>query len=354
MKKVRYGLVGFGNIAETRIVEDGFQENPYALLKGVHDINPERRIRAEKFGLRWYESVDELFSDPEIEGVIITTTNSTHAPLAMKALEHEKHCILEKPAGVNLNDARELDRLAAEKGLSITVDHMMKYNGYNIKSAALIRDGALGEVNDITLHMEFLFGADTAEASSWRCCEPEELGGPIGDVGSHCLYMAEFLIGSAIKDIRCVYLPGDLPIKTEQGAHIKFTFDSGVVGSARIAFDRPRGGLSGTLGNLGFEVYGSAATLRTYGTLFQLSGRKDEAVALRLDIDNGTASEQIPAEELPNIYMKMISVHAESVITGQRLDLKEGIRNLDLILKCHESAREHGIRIDIPLEEDND
>jgi predicted dehydrogenase len=199
--------------------------------------------------------------------------------------------------------------------------------------------------------MEFLFGAEPAEAASWRCSKPEELGGPIGDVGSHCLYMAEYLTGSVIRDIRCVYLPGELPIKAEQGAHIKFTLASGAAGSARAAFDRPRGGLTGTLGNLGFEVYGSEKSLRTFGTLFQLSGTEAGPVSLRAEIDTGTAVTQVKPDELPNIYGRMISVHAESVISGKRLDLKEGIRNLALILKCHESARKGGIKIDVPMEE---
>jgi hypothetical protein len=111
--------------------------------------------------------------------------------------------------------------------------------------------------------------------------------------------MAEHLIGSRIRSLACTYLPATLGLAVENGAFVQFETAGGVQGSARVAFNQPRGGLRETLGNLGYEIYGSEGVLRGYGTLFQLSGYSDEPAAVRLE----------------------------------------------LVLKCHESARGRGKRV---------
>lgn len=53
------------------------------------------------------------------------------------------------------------------------------------------------------------------------CSRPAELGGPLGDVGSHCLYMAEHLIGSRIRSLACTYLLATLGLAVENGAFVQ-------------------------------------------------------------------------------------------------------------------------------------
>jgi len=89
---------------------------------------------------------------------------------------------------------------------------MMTENAYNRRAKDLINQGAIGKVNDIVLHMEFYYGSTPQEVATWRCADPNEIGGPIGDVGSHCLYMAEFLLSSPIGSLCCVYTPKILNI----------------------------------------------------------------------------------------------------------------------------------------------
>ena len=53
-----------------------------------------------------------------------------------------------------------------------------------------------------------------------------------------------------------------MKIKAEDGAYIKFFFEDGTQGSVNAAFSEPRGGLAGTLTNLGYEIYGDKAVMR--------------------------------------------------------------------------------------------
>ncbi|MBN2551246.1 MAG: Gfo/Idh/MocA family oxidoreductase [Spirochaetales bacterium] len=349
MSKVKYGIIGFGGIAENRLAKEGFcadasrfSPHPHAVLIGATDVNPDRRQAAEALGLQWYESAEALLAQERIEAVFVATNNRSHAAVAKAAMESGKHCLVEKPIATSLQDLRELRRLARERNLILDVDHMMVHNSYNLRARSLLEEGAIGGINDICLHMEFLYGADPGEAASWRCSVPEELGGPIGDVGSHCLYMAEFLLNSRITRLACVYLPRTLDIAVENGACIEFETESGVHGGARVAFNRPRGGLAGTLMNLGYEIYGSGGTIRGCGTLFQLSGHPEEPVPIRLELENTSGPEVIRLDEVDNIYQAVISRHARAVRSGTFSDCKEALHNLAMIVACHESAQHNG------------
>lgn len=345
MKKIKYGIIGFGGIAENRIAKEGFgldnsryRGNDSAELICAADTSQSRQSAAEALGLRWYSSADELLHDKDIEAVFIATNNSSHADMARKAITAGKHCLIEKPVAHTLKDARELQSLAVKHGVSLSVDHMMTKNAFNIKAGELVSKGALGEINDISLHMEFLYGSTPEEAKTWRCAEPKEIGGPLGDVGTHCLYMAEFLLDDLITEIACTYLPRTLDIQVENGAHIQFRTAKGLSGSIRVAFNQPRGGLVGTLSNLGFEIYGSDGVIRSYATLFQLSGEKTEPVKLRLVLETASGISDIDPGFCPNIYQQQISSHARSIISREFTDGSDGVHNLELLFACYESA----------------
>ncbi|MDD4870649.1 MAG: Gfo/Idh/MocA family oxidoreductase [Kiritimatiellae bacterium] len=349
MPEVKYAIIGFGGIAENRIAKEGFacdksrfKPLPGVELVGVTDVNSGRKAAAGALGLKWYDSAQAVFADPEIQAVFIATNNLTHAKIARAALLAGKHCIIEKPIATKVDDAIELSKLAREKNLSLTVDHMMTENAFNIKARELVADGALGAVNDSCFHMEFYYGSVPEEAATWRCSSWEELGGPIGDVASHCMYMPEFILGGKIVSIACIYYPKTMPIKVEDGAYIKYVMENGLTGSIKVGFNEPRGGLGGTLSNLGYEIYGANAVLRGYTTMFQLSGHENEPVKIRLELDRFSSQENIRPGKIQNIYQAVILKHANSILKDVPLSGCDAVHNLKLIAAAHESARNGG------------
>jgi predicted dehydrogenase len=353
MDKVRYAIIGFGGIAENRVAKEGFgldrdrfAGHPRAELVGVTDTNTTRKDAATRLGLTWYDSAEAILSNPAIEAVFIATNNLSHAPLAEEAIRAGKHCLIEKPITTTLEDAWRLQQLARERGVSLAVDHMMTESAYNRRARELVGRNAIGEVNDVSLHMEFCYGSTPEEAATWRCADPREIGGPIGDVGSHCLYMAEFLFGSEVASLSCVYTPGTLDIAVENGAIVRFRLRNGVRGTARVAFDQLRGGVGGALTDLGYEIYGTRGILRGCATLFQLSGHPGEPVDVRLELDDFRRTERIRIDAVQNIYQAVIGRHAESIVSNTPLDAADAIHNLLLVLACYESAADNGRRIE--------
>jgi len=351
-EKLRYAIIGFGGIAENRIAKEGFgidasrfDGHAQAKLVGVTDTNVTRKNAATALGVRWYDSVDAVLADKQVDAVFIATNNLSHAPLAEQAMRLGKHCLIEKPMCTTMDEAAKLQQLARIRGMSLAVDHMMTENAYNQRARDLITQGTLGTVNDISLHMEFYYGATLEEAATWRCANPAEIGGPIGDVASHCLYMAEFLLNSEVASLACLYTPRTLDIQVENGALIQFMLRNGTQGTIRVAFNQARGGLGSTLTDLGYEVYGSEGLLRGSGTLFQLSGHPGEPVRVRLELDSFEHTETIRLDAVQNIYQAVISRHAQSIQKNAPMDGTEAVHNLELVLACHESAGQQGQRI---------
>ena len=349
MAKIRYVLVGFGGIAENRVAKEGyacdrkrFRPLRNAALVGATDLNPARQKAAEALGLKWYPSLEAVLADKSVDGVYIATNNRSHVPLAMSALKAGKHVIVEKPIATSVADAKRLNKLAKAKRLSLTVDHMMVNNAWNIAGKAAMAKGRLGKVNDCCFHMEFAYGYDPAEAATWRCSKVEEMGGPVGDVASHCFYVAEYMFGKRIAKVAAVYYPKTMKIKAEDGAYVKFFFEDGTQGSVNASFSELRGGLAGTLTNLGYEIYGDKAALRGYGTLFQLSGYRDEPIAIRLELDDGKTVKRVAPGKIQNIYQTLIDGHAKSVRDRKPLTADAAIHNLALCAAVHASAKAGG------------
>ena len=356
MEKVRYGIVGFGGIAENRIAKEGFAldrgrfgdvDLPMVLL-GATDLNQNRKAAALALGLKWFDSYEHMLASEGIDAIYVATSNSTHFPLAMQALQAGKHVLVEKPMTTTVAHARALCDYANSGHLSLAVNLMMPKNVHNAKAKELLQQNAVGKVDYVTLHMEFLYGRDPAEAATWRCAAPAEVGGPIGDVGGHCLALAEFLFEQRITSVRCVYYPKSLDIGVEDGAFILFRLEGGLEGAVRVAFNQPRGGLLSTIDNLGYEVYGENGSLKAHGTAFQLSGHRDEPVAIGLEVKTHDYLKTYAMTQVRNIYQAQIAEHAESIRNQKPISGLQGLHNIALVLACHESALNGGKEVLIP------
>jgi predicted dehydrogenase len=224
---------------------------------------------------------------------------------------------------------------------------MMTHNALNQKAKTLVQSGKLGAVNDACFHMQFAYGYDPQEAAAWRCCNHAEMGGPIGDVASHCFYVMEDIFNSKIKAVRAVYIPKRTPIKVEDGAVIQCDMECGVTATVHVSFNDMRGGLLGTLTGLGYEIYGSQAVLRSYGTMFQLSGHKGEPITMRLELDTAKGQKNFFIDKPINIYQGVIEEHALSVLSKKPLAGADAAHNVALCEAAHASAKKCGKTVSV-------
>jgi predicted dehydrogenase len=125
-----------------------FSDNPRSRLSWLVDLDSKRlRQFSDRYPqARLTTDLAEALADPELQAVAIATPVSTHFPLARQCLETGKHVLLEKPMAQTSDECRALISLAAEKELTLMIDHTFVYTGAVRKIKQLIVAGELGEI----------------------------------------------------------------------------------------------------------------------------------------------------------------------------------------------------------------
>jgi len=100
-------------------------------------------------GLPWM-SEEELLSTEELKAVAVETDIANLVPTAMRVLKAGLHIHLDKPAGESLEQCKAMHSLATERGLTIQMGYMLRYNPAFEFAHQLLRDGWLGEITEIS------------------------------------------------------------------------------------------------------------------------------------------------------------------------------------------------------------
>ena len=147
----------------------------------------------EKYGVKKvYTSIDEMFTDPNVDIIYITSPHNTHYGFMKQALQNGKHLLVEKSITLNSAELEEMVALAEEKNLvlaeAMTIWHMPLYK----KLWEIIESGRLGKVQMITMN----FGSFKNYDMTNRFFNRNLAGGAMLDIGVYALsivrsFMAE-------------------------------------------------------------------------------------------------------------------------------------------------------------------
>lgn len=148
---------------------------------------------AEKYGVgKVYADYHEMFADPDIDAIYLTTPHNTHMAYLEQALRHGKHVLCEKSITLNSQELERAAKLARENGVvlaeAMTIYHMPLYRVLRERAAA----GELGKVNLIQLN----FGSFKDYDMSNRFFNRSLAGGALLDIGVYTLSLARLFLDS--------------------------------------------------------------------------------------------------------------------------------------------------------------
>jgi predicted dehydrogenase len=125
-----------------------FQETDGARVAVCCDLNAQRLALAKTKhpSIEVTTCYDDVLNDPAVDGVAIATPVAMHYDFARKALEHDKHVLVEKPIAASVSEAESLIEIAAKRKLTLMVNHTFIYTGAVRKMKELISAGSLGEL----------------------------------------------------------------------------------------------------------------------------------------------------------------------------------------------------------------
>ena len=188
-KNLRWAVLGTGVIANQMAQA---LRSMGRTLDAVGNRTHEKAVAfAETYGVpKVYDSCDEMFTDPDIDIIYITTPHNTHMAFLEQALSRGKHVLCEKSITLNSAELERAIKLAGEKGVvlaeAMTVYHMPLYRVLRQKMAGL------GRVNLIQVS----FGSFKEYDMSNRFFNPALAGGALLDIGVYALSLARLFLQS--------------------------------------------------------------------------------------------------------------------------------------------------------------
>lgn len=275
-RRLRLGMVGGGSdsvIGRTHLIAartDGF----YELAAGALSIDPviaRASARAELIVAdRAYTDYRvmaerEANRDDGIDVVTIATPPQLHLPVAREFLSRGIHVICEKPFTKDLQEARELRKMAIESGRMLCLTHC--YTGYPMvrQARALVREGAIGRVRLIEAELSAGDPGVVAEPKDsserhWRFRKSSMGEGAIlGEVGSHPFNIACFVSG--LKAIRLCARMSTVAANREvyDNAYLSLDYEDTVQGRLWASYVA-----AGNDQGLWFRIFGEKGSLTWY------------------------------------------------------------------------------------------
>lgn len=159
---------------------------------------------AQKYGIdKVYDHYEEIFTDPEVDVIYLTTPHNTHYGFMKKALENGKHLLVEKSITLNSDELEEMIAIAEEKNLivaeAMTIWHMPLYK----KLWEIVESGKIGKVQMITMN----FGSYKEYNMDNRFFNRNLAGGAMLDIGVYALSIVRSFMSSMPDQIVSQWLP---------------------------------------------------------------------------------------------------------------------------------------------------
>jgi len=202
MQKTRVAIVGLG--LPGLYHAHGVIQSGEGILEAVCELNDERRKEfasrfANTFGLelpqvRAVRDVDQVLADPRIDAVIVALPNALHYPVSLKALQHDKHVLCEKPPTINAEQMRHLQREAEERGLIYFFGRQMRFSSNTLVARRIVAERRLGEIYFAESKWIRTRGTP-AGMGGWFLDRSRSGGGALIDLGVHVIDTAWFLMG---------------------------------------------------------------------------------------------------------------------------------------------------------------
>ncbi len=158
MKKINWGIIGLGNIAEK--FAEGFNFSENANLLSISSYN-EKKLKKfkKKFSLNeeyCFNNYEDLINCNDIDIIYIALPNSMHFKWVLKCIENKKNVLVEKPAVMNIFEIEEIKKILKKQSIFFSEAFMYRFSPHFNKLIELIKKNYIGELSSI----ESCFGID--------------------------------------------------------------------------------------------------------------------------------------------------------------------------------------------------
>lgn len=275
-ERLKVGIIGLGLAGRQHA--SAVLKSGEADLVAVADPDQEAAGYAEKLGTRCWSSYAEMLNQAEIDAVIISPPHDVLTPAALQAASMGKHILLEKPMGVNPDQAHTVVQVCRESDIRLMVNFVHRFRAEYRTTHATLRAGAIGQ----PVLIVDIMTAPHRELAEWLY-EPDRAGGGTMMYSAiHCVDRLAWLAGSPIAQVSAAMGTFNFPVALEDTLVATVTFENGTLG----AIVQHKSATTATHGGWHTMVYGQRGSVAvTSGSELEIISEK-ERVKLQMTEDD--------------------------------------------------------------------
>ena len=166
--------------------------------------------------------------------MFVATPNAFHLPDVLIAVRAGKPVLCEKPMGINADQCRQMVEAARAAKVLLGVAQVFRFE----ESTAWFREQlAAGRIGaPIFARSEFSFLASAGHARKWINDLAIAGGGPVADVGVHCIDTLRFILQDEVVKVNAREVAGTAPGTVETGASLLLEFSRGTLATVIVSF----------------------------------------------------------------------------------------------------------------------
>lgn len=230
MSKIKFAVIGQGHIGKRHA--EMIRRNSETQLVAVCDVAGREKLGLNDLSEKFYASVAELLkSHPEVEVVSVCSPNGLHAEHALKALEANKHIVVEKPMALQRQDCEQIISLALQKNKQVFCVMQNRYSPPSVWLKEIIDKKIIGDVYMVQLNCFWNRDERYYKNDSWKGKQDLD-GGTLFTQFSHWIDLLYWMFGD-ITDIQAKFSDFNHASLTEfeDSGFVNFRFMNGGMGS---------------------------------------------------------------------------------------------------------------------------
>jgi predicted dehydrogenase len=322
---INFGIVGFGLHAVKRLMPG------FALATNCRVTALSRRDqgRAQESARQYdiplaFDSAEKLCRSPQVDAVFVATPNACHLQDVLVATACGKPVLCEKPMAIHADQCRQMVEAARQARVPLGVAQVFRFEDSTAWFREQVAAGSIGK--PVFARSEFSFPVTHGHARTWINDPAIAGGGPVADVGVHCVDALRFILQDEVLRVSARAIPGNAPGKVEAGAAVLLEFSRGTLATVMVSFRAEY--------RTPFELVGESGVLRADDALnvdrpIDLELRRGGAV-----VETNIVSNHLAYARQVDAFAAAVEGKAEFPISGE-----EGWRNQEILDAAYRSIK---------------
>lgn len=319
MKRVRWGVIGAGGIADRRTIP-GMLKSGNAELVSVMEVDPAfaESLRKKYGAKRAWSDARALVADPEIDAVYIASPVALHASQAMLSADAGKHILVEKPLALTSDEGSKVLDYCDARGVRIAAGFMMRFGTGIQQMKKAFESGAVGDM--VSAYSQFTCWYPDIPGS-WRQKKALGGGGALTDMGVHVIDLLQYVTGSKVRRVAAFHDTLTFHYEVEDSSSALLQLENGAMCALQTNFNIPD-----EVAKWRFEIFGTRGRLMGDGVLGQVDGGHVDKMTVEgakgydAQQDGGMKAREVRLDaEFGDLYAREIESFCASILENRPL-----------------------------------